>query len=164
MLLFGSFQRAHLIQLNFLKGSKNFEIRECLCQSKSLGKQRKERHCVRPSNEEPTMEQHPEPTTPRNMQRKRPLSTDDSWTDDDSPRKKPRTPQTPSKAAQKKAEAAQRRQQKDDWVQWVARSEWVKDQSYGQKVGTFEIHKGEGKPSYETCCYLLGTNLTPQQL
>jgi hypothetical protein len=67
-----------------------------------------------------------------------------------------------SKAAQKKAEVAQRRQWKDDWVQWVARSEWVKDPSYGQKVGTFEIHKGEGEPSYETCCYLLGTNLTPQ--
>ena len=112
VVLFSSFQRAPFIHL---KGLKAFRFGKSVCANRNyLNIGNKELRCIRPSNEDPTIEQRPEPIIPHKRQRQRPLSADESWTDDDSPQKKPRTPQTPSKAAQKKAEVAQRRQWKDD--------------------------------------------------
>ncbi|PVH69683.1 hypothetical protein DL98DRAFT_541416 [Cadophora sp. DSE1049] len=88
--------------------------------------------------------------TPRKQQRhwKRSLSIGSSWTDDDSPRKIPITPQTPSKAALRKAQAAQRRGWKEDWGAWVARSKWIKDATYRQKLGLFEIYRSDAMKFY----------------
>lgn len=55
------------------------------------------------------------------------------------------TPQTPSKSALAKAEAAKKREWKTAWNDYVESSYWEKDDSYRQKVNTFEIHRSEGE-------------------
>lgn len=64
------------------------------------------------------------------------------------------TPKTPSKSALAKAEAAKKREWKAAWNEYVDSSCWEKDDSYRQKVNTFEIHRSDGQS-----CLLRGTYL-----
>ncbi|TVY15461.1 hypothetical protein LARI1_G008752 [Lachnellula arida] len=77
-------------------------------------------------------------------------SGDDSWTDNESPGRKPQTP-SPSKrtkTTQKKSEALQKKEWKNEWTQWVTDSKWEKDPTYRQKVKTNEIHKTAARKFY----------------
>ncbi|TVY92526.1 hypothetical protein LAWI1_G005739 [Lachnellula willkommii] len=72
-------------------------------------------------------------------------SGDDSWTDNESPRRKPQTP-SPSKrtkTTQKKSEALQKKEWKNEWTQWVTDSKWEKDPAYRQKVKNRRLNREE---------------------
>lgn len=78
-------------------------------------------------------------------------SGDDSWTDNESPRKKPQTPSSSkrTKRTQKKSETLQKKEWKKEWTEWVTHAKWEKkeDPAYRQKANTYEIHKSDGKPT-----------------
>lgn len=81
------------------------------------------------------------PVTPKRKRR----GSDDDHAEGSAQKKAKATPQTPSKAALAKAEAAKKREWKADWNEYVESSSWEKDDSYRQKVNTFEIHRSDGQ-------------------
>lgn len=90
------------------------------------------------------------PVTPK---RKRRSSDDDYFEEPISVRgsaqKKVKvTPQTPSKSALARAEAAKKREWKAAWNKYAQSSYWEKDDSYRQKVNTFEIHRSDAMQFY----------------
>lgn len=60
------------------------------------------------------------------------------------PKKKAMKDKIPSRTALKKLETARKKEWKEEWGRWVADSQWKKDDSYRQKLGSEEIHGGEG--------------------
>ncbi|KAL2277024.1 hypothetical protein FJTKL_00319 [Diaporthe vaccinii] len=90
------------------------------------------------------------PVTPKRKRR----SSDDDYFEEpisvqgSAQKKAKMTPQTPSKSALARAEAAKKREWKAAWNKYAQSSYWEKDDSYRQKVNTFEIHRSDAMQFY----------------
>lgn len=85
------------------------------------------------------------PVTPKRKRRVPSGDAEEPTSVPDSTRKKAKvSPKTPSKSTLAKAEAEKKREWKAAWNDYVQSSYWEKDDTYRQKVNTFEIHRSDG--------------------